>query len=469
MHAFLQRHEIAELEAGAMADRGTEIHDFLATIPFSSATLDMGSDQRDWSAYRKVKHASETRQFETNESEFWFCVNAIAKRDRLIEFAVKEAGDVHNLEVALDCKRLQWDVKDEEGTSASLTGLGDVVAKIERGDGGVTLVLCDYKSLYGEHMQSAQNAQLATLAVLARRNDSRIDKAYVALITNLQKNEEIDAAFYTGEMLERASERMRQQALKAEKLAVLVRQSIGLDGELPDAIKDGLDSHTQTGNHCLYCRGKACCSKLQLNAQQFLEELTSEAGWAKEYQKICKNKEDTMTAEEMTRVLGRTNAIAAQFKIYDKLDSEMKDVARKMMSGGKSVEGFELDPGKTRTVLRTKIASEDIIYEGQEEIDVSPKGVFERIRPILSRLGKDASEEEFVSACCSVSATGLRAFLAAKAGMQEKKVYDELLAPLGNDNPLEIKRDTASVVPAKSIKVKEETQEIKPTNRRVAA
>ena len=472
IHGFLQKHGLPKMASGAMADRGTAIHDFLSKIDFASSLLDMGGDRRDWSAYRKVKEASERHQFQANESEFWFCVNAIAKRDRLIEFAVQEAGDVQNLEVLLDCKRLQWDVNDGEGTKASLTGLGDVVAKVERADGGVTLVVCDYKTLYGEHMESATNPQLATLAVLSKQNDPRIDKAYVAMITNLQRNDEIDAAYYTGEMLESAALRMKESALLAEKLAGVVRDSLGPAGELSASLNEKLDAHTATGNHCLYCPGKVCCSKLQLEADQFLGELTADAEWANATKKLCKEQKDAaMTAEEMTQVLGRTTALAAKYKVYDQLDSEVKDLARKLMSAGNPVEGFELVPGKTRPVIRSRVASEDMLDDAQEtELDVSPAAVFERLKPLLAKVtGGNASMDEFLQACCSVSATQLRAFLSTKSGVDEKRVYDELLAPLGNDNPVELKRDAPSVMPVK-VKVQEDNaQENKPKRRRVAA
>ena len=61
--------------------------------------------------------------------------------------------------------------------------------------------------------------------------------------------------------------------------------------------------------------------------------------------------------------------------------------------------------------------------------------------------------------------------MAKLAGVSEKAVYEKLLAPLGDANPLQIKRDKSSVVVVANEKKEavEKAQEEPKTSRKVAA
>ena len=473
MHSFLKANGMEKLESGSDADRGTQIHDLLAKIPFSSAKLDMGEGPRDWSAYKKVENAIATTGFECSKAEFWFCVHAIAKRDMLIEHVISEAGGALRVSLSMDKSRMAV-TKSWGKLSESISGLADVLVSVERPDGGVSIAIVDYKTLYGEHLKSTLNVQLATLAALARETDVRVDKSYVSLVTNTQQNDEIDVAFYDSESMRRASERIDQAAKVAAELVAATRSEMEGGKALSELSQARLEAASKTGNHCLFCSGKMCCTKLRREMSHFEEHLIEHEPWVREYRRIITTPD--MTVEETAQALQKTKTITDRFKLYLKLESELEEVTKKLISSGRSVEGFALKDGVSRLSLRTTVQppmDESMLYDIEpEKIDVTPHAVYGKLRPLLQQVtGAEVAADDFIKACCTVSPNGLRDYLAKLAGVSEKAVYEKLLAPLGDANPLQIKKDKPSVVVVANEKKEavEKAQEEPKTSRKVAA
>jgi hypothetical protein len=183
-----------------------------------------------------------------------------------------------------------------------------------------------------------------------------------------------------------------------------------------------------------------------------------------------------MTVEETAQALQKTKTITDRFKLYLKLESELEEVAKKLISSGRSVEGVALKEGASRLSLRTTVQppmDESMLYDIEpEKIDVTPHAVYGKLRPLLQQVtGAEVAADDFIKACCTVSPNGLRDYLAKLSGVSEKAVYEKLLAPLGDANPLQIKKDKPSVVVVANEKKEavEKAQEEPKTSRKVAA
>lgn len=445
MHRFLSTHKIDGLESGAAAAHGTSVHALLAQIPFSSAALDMGEADRDLSAVQKVSKAGKSANFDFGDkANFWFCVNAILKRDKLIEHAIREADGALNVTFAFDNTRMPWDDVAEGG----LSGLADVLVKVERPDGGLTAVIVDYKSLYGEHAPSATNVQLTTLAVLSRVGDRRIDRVYVSLIGAGQRNEHLDAAVYDSALLDHSEKRLAHFAQKAVAIWKQVDGEMDEAGQLSNTAQAQLEAESKVGHHCLFCDGLACCTKLRKEMDQFqviLAEVWEELG---NYEKILANNPDIMTSNELSEVLLKTRAITDQFSLFEKLDASLSEVARKLITGGASVEGVSLKEGrKEMKLLESVVDDSNPMYAERVALNTTPTAVFEKLKGVIqAQTGEDADRAQFINTCCRVSPTDVKTYLAVISKVTEKKVFETLLEPLGENNPFEIRTQKATVV-----------------------
>jgi hypothetical protein len=149
------------------AINGTQRHLLLSVIPFFSRKLGIGKPLN----LHEVLQAEASNLAIRFESavDYWFCYNAVLKRNRLITHVIEQLGpaNIDKISIRLDDQRLYRSLSlSQGGGTAEVSGLPDVNATIRTRSGELTAVICDYKSGYKEQTPAKQNKQLLTLAHL---------------------------------------------------------------------------------------------------------------------------------------------------------------------------------------------------------------------------------------------------------------------------------------------------------------
>jgi hypothetical protein len=265
---------VPEPEVTKEALDGTQRHLLFSVIPFVSAKLGIGKALNLHQALQS--EASNLGIGFESPADYWFCYNAILKRNRLITHVIEELGpaNVAKISIRLDDHRLYRSVSliGQGGGVAEVSGLPDVNATIRTRSGELHAVICDYKSGWKEQTPAPHNKQLLTLAHLLDHQEP-LTGAYVSLFAKTHRNDFIDAAYYDRPLLNRAGELVALKVRDAAQLERLYR------AEIPSALAEkpisaGLKTRLDAGSnvdasHCAFCSGKVCCSKLRQNLTEF--------------------------------------------------------------------------------------------------------------------------------------------------------------------------------------------------------
>ena len=138
-------------EAPKEAITGTQRHLLLSAIPFHSQKLGIGKPLNLHQALQ-AEAGNLGIRFES-ASDYWFCYNAVMKRNRLISHVIEEIGPaaIAKISIRLDDQRLYRSVSLRQGSgTVEVSGLPDVNATIRTRSGQLHAVICDYKSGYKE-------------------------------------------------------------------------------------------------------------------------------------------------------------------------------------------------------------------------------------------------------------------------------------------------------------------------------
>jgi hypothetical protein len=420
---------------------GTQRHHLLSSIPFFSAKLGIGKPLNLHQAMQSEASNLQIR-FES-PPDYWFCYNAILKRNRLITHVIEQLGpaNIAKISIRLDDQRLYRSVSlgGQGGGSAEVSGLPDVNVTIRTRSGELYAVICDYKSGWKEQTPAPQNKQLLTLVHLLDRQEP-LKGAYVSLLAKTHRNDFIDAAYYNRPLLQEAGEVVERKVREAGQLERLYRAEIpGALVEKP--LSQGLTARLEAGSkvdvsHCALCSGKVCCSKLRENLGEFKRnELDPRQSLVDAYRGIKRRikptkknpKGATMTTQELSRALIEVRRVTDQIKLFTALDKELSDIARGMLDNHHRISGVALRDGNERFALK----------EG-----VTLGGVTERLQQLVPGLEKDS----FINQFGNLKLADVRAYLASSLAIEESVVMERLQEALKDGNPFFMKPDQPSVV-----------------------
>jgi hypothetical protein len=421
------------------AINGTQRHLLLSVIPFFSRKLGIGKPLN----LHEVLQAEASNLAIRFESavDYWFCYNAVLKRNRLITHVIEQLGptNIDKISIRLDDQRLYRSLSlGQGGGTAEVSGLPDVNATIRTRSGELTAVICDYKSGYKEQTPAKQNKQLLTLAHLLDHREP-LTGAYVSLFAKTHRNDFIDAAYYDRPLLKEAGELVALKVRDAAQLQRLYRAEIPTafaEKPLSAGLATRLDAASKVdASHCALCSGKVCCSKLRENLAEFKRnELDPRQSLVDAYRGIKRRMKPTkknpqgatMTTQELSRALIEVRRVTEQIKLFTSLDKELSDVARGMLENQNKIPGVTLEDGNERFALK----------EG-----VTLGAITDRLQQIVPGLDKDT----FINQFGNLKLADVRAYLANSLAIDESAVLERLQEGLKDNNPFYMKSDQPSV------------------------
>jgi hypothetical protein len=432
------RYGVPDPEVAKEAIDGTQRHLLLSAIPFSSTSLGLGPRLN---LHEAVKAEAQNLGIRFDSpADYWFCYNAILKRNRLIAHVIEQLGPatVEKITIRLDEGRLFRHLALADGARAELSGLPDVAAQIRTRSGQLHAVICDYKSGWKEQTPAPQNKQLLTLAHLLDHQEP-LSGCYVSLFAKTHRNNYIDAAYFDRPLLDQAGQLLAKKTRAAAELHQRYRTEIPsafAERPLSPDLAATLDAASRVDpDHCTMCSGKACCSKLRQQAVEFKRnELDPNQPLVDAYRGIKRRMKATkknpqgasMTAEELSGALGQVRRVTDQIKLFTSLDKELSDIAREMINNGNEIPGVTLEQGRERLAIKEGTTANEVV---------------ERIQKILPALDK----AEFIDNFASLRLADVRAYLAEALNIQESEVLKGIEESLKEANPFCLKPDQPSV------------------------
>ena len=418
----------------ADASSGTLIHEVLSAIPFFSQKYSIGIPRN---IFAVVDEAAANLGIELEEPERWYVVKSISKRNAFVENAlaraVDETGSFSQLEINLDNERMVHPQRPQ------FSGLADVMVSFRDGLGKTHALIVDYKSgaKGPKYPRPAENKQLLSLAVLAAANKAPLESVSVSLFDRENVNGSVLTARYRKEHLEIASQQLLAKIDKAENLRDLVSpyfRSAGGDGTVPPSVQQVLDESASVGDNCAFCTGNICCQKMLAQRSSVLRAMDDTP-------LRDKNGIEAMNTNEFADALRQAAWLAGRYAPYEKLLSDLKEVARPALQNGAQIGGAALKEGARTWNLVPSVSG---AKEGDPDRlrDLSPSALYEELKPAVG----DLSFEGFLAAACEVNSTALRSLLMDRLGVKKPDELDaRLKAIFDGKAPLAMSRRQPSV------------------------
>lgn len=404
-----------KLQGNKEASLGTDLHKVLEGIKFvPNKKKDKGFD------LRFVRESANKLNYNIASDDAETMGKFINRRDYLVEYFLKRCtkfGKVKGIELAMDDERMfaEFQTGDQK---VQFSGLPDVKVSCTLENDEKKVMILDYKTLFGDQTPSHANLQLAALAGLSKINDKDVSGVFVALITRDSIYEKPRLTHYDNDLLDKAVSLMRSGATKAKELEDLRK----LDAEKaePELVKNA-----ETGDHCKYCNGQACCAKFKRDTVEKIDLLKTQI------EKLTTKPED-MTKSDLLRHKSLTKHLADLSKSADKSSKEADKYIREL---SKTQEISEVSLGAGRKTLSIK--------DNAEGKTMSPIEIYETLEEHL----EGVSKEEFLSEVSAVSSTAIRSYLADKLEVSSStmKFVSEMGEKMGENNIFTIKEGDASV------------------------
>lgn len=437
LYSFLEKMDIDGSCGSGDANRGTAIHAVCAKIPVPLPDFG-GCEVFDIRARvdALVPDMLADGSLEMNLSGFerYIVTNFVEKRDAFIN-SVLDAhplgrDGVEQVEISLDDRRLYLPftaagdalpMSDTWPAQGALplqekSGLPDVHLVV-RG-GGISIIgILDYKSGIQEY-DPADNDQINDLLGLAaitefRENGVAPTAGYGAFAYEADLGGPLSIAKFSDQDLAKAQKNIREASKPA--IAFANRFTDLKTGEPGPALDHDLDKAAKTGSHCLHCRGKMCCGALKITGAQL--EYALQHKYDSILTQSLKDPSGTVNTKTISDVLHMTEAISTITAAYAKMQEDALEITRQLYAEGESIENVEVVPGKKR-----------VVTNGETPASIHAK--------VLKLTGEDYST--FIqNVDITISASSLRAYLAAKMGKKEKEVMEDMeklgeAAPIAN-------------------------------------
>jgi hypothetical protein len=264
---------------------------------------------------------------------------------------------------------------------------------------------------------------------------------YVSLFSKTHPNNFIDAAYYDRPLLDQAAGVITLKSTEAAQLERSYRD------EIPNALAErslssGLESRLNTASnvdtdHCFFCSGKVCCSKLRQNLSAFKShELEPRQPIVDAYRGIKRRMKPSkknpqggasMTIQELSYALAETRRVTDQIKLFTSLDKELSDIARATITNQNTIPGVKLEEGHQKFALKEGLT-------------------LDAVADRLQKLVPDLDKSVFVNRFGILKLAEVRSHLAEILAIPEIKVIEQLQEVLKDENPFFMKADQPSVV-----------------------
>lgn len=445
---FFQDQKIFGLAIEETAIKGSDINEVFKNIPYVSEKTAIGG--KPFNLYRKINQVVAEIDASMKPGDFWFVFKAVRKRDAMIDYLISSVPNpVKNIEIKLDSLRFQKTISYKKH-SENVSGLTNVLVIVTDANNQKHALILDYKSGLHPVDRSETNRQLITNAALVRENIADISRVLVGILARDSISEKTKLAEFREPELQLASRWLDRYA-KASIDAKEIYEK-GNATKLSTKTQAQLETLSQVGDHCFFCRGKVCCTKLHKSIENMSEiydrdekqheNFLSARNEIREARKSG-NIETIMTTIQLAEAIKTTKGFVSKLNLIEKLNEELCDIARQLNEKGKNLPGIGFESGKTYLRLR-------------DDVDTSPKKVWEAMKPVLP---KNLTQTEFLSECCDVDPIKVRAKLSDFKSIPERQVFDKLLTPLKESNPFTIKSGKISVVLVENVE-EEQTEEV---------
>lgn len=221
------------------------------------------------------------------------------------------------------------------------------------------ILILDWKYGKGHFVKVEENKQLVSYALAYKRYvecenpDIKIDNITTVVYQPRLKSDDGKIArstTYTPEKLELIGTSIAEKVREAYSLLTKGKREI--------------NTHTNAGEHCLFCKAKTTCKKYKEYMTKDVVELISDISEKKELKEVEFKDINTLTPNEILRVItfGET--------IMPKLKSYIEDVMSMMqvkLEAGETVEGLKLVQGRGR---RKWIDDEEKIINTLENVGI---------------------------------------------------------------------------------------------------
>ena len=243
-------------------------------------------------------------------------------------------------------------------------------------------------------------------------------------------------------------------------------------------MEEALNAAATPGDHCLKCGGAVCCQKLRQHIDSRNAITGPETKTLVPYisQRITAalKKNEPMKPETLAASLTWAATLIEENAVPEKIWKEGTELVRQLASANASANnspsapvgaaeggapsttpGWALKEGSKRFLVREKVPLMDADgkvvvdcatgLQALQDFDPNPYEVFARLKSVLP-LGMDV--EEFTRKVATTDAKAVQALLADAHKVDQREVYARVLESLGPRNPIEMRSNKPSVVPA---------------------
>lgn len=431
-HKFSETHGINLDKESKAASDGSLVHEILAGVPYYSKSLGLGAPRGN--LLQAVEESARSAGIGLEKHEFWYCVRAIKRRDAFIthtiQKAIDETGGVEKVDINLDSERLTL-------PGADYSGLPDIEVIVTDAAAEKRILVLDAKTGWGADdnlPEDNTNKQLLALVVMsaakARESGAVVREAHTATLTRGSLYEPGALVTYSAEQIKKAEAMLRERIDISDKAkALLEAHDYGTNDPLADDIQKALAEISEVGDHCTFCSGKACCTKMREELDLFSEELdSSETQSLREYSPPKKPRKGEvpkepkpMTHEELAIAIAKTQQLSKKYSPFNALHDHLKDQARQILQGdAAALDGVALRAPVKEASIRPTVTN----AEGEEvAVDQSPVQMYEYFSPYI---GDKVSRRDFVTACGNTNAKAVQELLATVFECDPREAFEEL-------------------------------------------
>jgi hypothetical protein len=410
-----------------------------------------------------------------------FIHETIAKRDAMIANFIGKHGGPEAIEtLELSPVELTLTGKSALGVASYLVAAQpNVIVATRNKQGQRHSLVLDYEVGYLaiDAEVSHDNTQKLTLALLEFARGDMDTNASVE-VAYLSRNDadagEMDRSIYRRDFLLAELPRLLEAAENQHILRAAYDRQRDAAGDPAPEFSQKLDEIATPGEHCIRCAGKVCCGRIREAAQEFKNmRVTSDAPVIARARALVNADKDTienpksdntplnMNTKTLATFLTIVQDVTDAARPFEAARKDGEELVRQLAAAKKpALPGFALKEGARQFKVREQMpvgpaaAGAGNGEQAVSAVATDPKEIFRRLKVSLPAFSA-VTEEQCIRETAAVDPTALRKFIADRAGVGEKEVFEKVLKPLGDRNPIEMRQNKPSVVRATAAESKE--------------